>query len=134
MKGKRRTPRDKILIVLEFLETDIKISDLCRKHNITPTAFSRWKTRFIDGGKKAVESKGVPEILRHRRETDKLKGIIAEQTIVIEELKKLWRDRNKDDPRQANTTDVRKKGTILPWRILQHAILPKRAQKETDVP
>ena len=88
MKGKRRTPRDKILIVLEFLETDINMADLCRKHNITPDAFSKWRTRFIDGGKKAIESKGVPEILRHNRETDKLKQIIAEQTIVIEELKK----------------------------------------------
>ena len=88
MKGKRRTPRDKILIVLEFLETDIKTAELCRKHNITPGALSKWRSRFIDGGKKAIESKGVPEILRHNRETDKLKQIIAEQTIVIEELKK----------------------------------------------
>ena len=88
MKCKRRTPRDKILIVLEFLETDIKTTELCRKHNIAPGALSKWRSRFIDGGKKAIESKGVPEILRHNRETDKLKQIIAEQTIVIEELKK----------------------------------------------
>ena len=95
MKDKRRTPRDKILIVLEFLETDISMADLCRKHNINPATLSKWKTRFIDGGKSAIESRGVPEILRHRRETDKLKQIIAEQTIVIEELKKTLEGRTK---------------------------------------
>ena len=98
MKGKKLTTRDKILIVLEFFETDIKMADLCRKHNINTTTFSKWKTRFVDGGKKAIESKGVPAATWHRREVDNLKQIIAEQTIVIEELKKLQRGGQEDDP------------------------------------
>ena len=88
MKGRRFTPKDRILIVLEFLETDIKMSDLCRKHNITPGTFSKWKTRFIEGGKRSIESKGASALLQHQREVDRLKQIIAEQTIVIEEFKK----------------------------------------------
>ena len=87
MKGKRFTPRDKILIVSEFIETDIKMSELCRKHNLNPTTFSKWKTQFMEGGKKTMESRGASVSLQHRREVDKLKQIIAEQTIVIEELK-----------------------------------------------
>lgn len=88
MKDRRFTSRDKTLIVLEFLETDIKMADLCRKHNIRPSTFSKWKSRFMEGGKSAIESRGVSAMALHRRETDKLKQIIAEQTIVIEELKK----------------------------------------------
>lgn len=88
MKGKRLTPKDKTLFILEYLETDIKTADLCRKHNITPGAFSKWKTRFIEGGKQAIVSGGSSYVVQHRRETDKLKGIITEQTIVIEEFKK----------------------------------------------
>ena len=41
MKGKKFTTRDKILIVLEFFETDIKMADLCRKHNLNPGTFSK---------------------------------------------------------------------------------------------
>ena len=46
MKGRRFTPKDKILIVLELPETDIRAADLCRKHNVTPGAFSKCKTRL----------------------------------------------------------------------------------------
>ena len=43
MKGGRLTAKDKILIVLKFLETDTKTADLCRKYSIDPSAFSRWR-------------------------------------------------------------------------------------------
>ena len=89
MTGRRFTTKDKILIVMEFLEGDIKMSELCRKHNITPSTFSKWKTRFIEGDKRSTESKGTSVLLQHEREVDKLKQIIAEQTIVIEELKNM---------------------------------------------
>ena len=95
MTGRRFTTKDKILIVMEYLETDIKMSDLCRKHNINPGTFSKWKTRFIEGGKRSIESKGASVLLQHEREVDKLKQIIAEQTIVIEELKKTMEGRRR---------------------------------------
>ena len=88
MKGKRFTSKDKIVIVLEFLETNIKMAELCRKHNVNPSAFSKWKTRFIEGGKRSIEARGASDLLQHKREVEKLKSIIAEQTIVIEEFKK----------------------------------------------
>ena len=105
--------------MLEFLETDLNMADLCRKHNITPGALYKWRTRFIDGGKKAIESKDIPEILRHNRDTDELEQTIAEQIIVIEELKKLWRKRQKDDALQTGTTNVLKKNTTI---LMHHAI------------
>lgn len=48
MKSKRLTAKDKILIALEFLETDVEMADLCRKRNVTPRAFSKWKTMPSD--------------------------------------------------------------------------------------
>ena len=105
MKSKRFTARDKILIVLEFIETDIEVSELCRKHNLNPATFSKWKTWFMEGGKRTIESRGASVSLQHQREIDKLKQIIAEQTIVIEELKRPWRDK-KDDPAQSGKKDV----------------------------
>lgn len=95
MKNKKLASKDKIAIVMEFLETDIKMADLCRKYDIQPGEFSKWKTQFIEGGKKAIESRGVSDLLRHKRETEKLKTIIDEQNIVIEEFKKslkVWRE------------------------------------------
>ena len=129
MKGRRFTPKDKILIVLEFLETDIRVADLCRKHNITPGAFSKWKTRFIEGGKKSIESKGASAPLQYEREVGKLKQIIAEQTIVIEELKKPWRV-EEDDAAQPGREDVCKKGAVVHRRILQHDVLRWGAPEE----
>ena len=86
MKGKRLTTKDKILIVMEYPETDIRMADLCRRHNVTPGAFSKWKTGFIEGGKRSIESGGSSDLIQHRREVDRLKQTIAEKAIVIEEL------------------------------------------------
>ena len=90
MKSKRITAKDKILIVLEFLETDIRMTYLCCKHNVTSSAFTKWRTRFIEGGKKSIESKDASDLIQYKREVDKLKQIIAEQTIIIKEFKKSW--------------------------------------------
>ena len=43
MKGRRLTVKDNILIVLEFLETDIKMADLYHRHNINPSSLFKWK-------------------------------------------------------------------------------------------
>ena len=59
MKNKRFTARDKILIVSEIIETNIKMSKLCRKHNLNPATFSKWKTWFMEDGKRTIESRGA---------------------------------------------------------------------------
>ncbi len=81
--------------MMEFFETDIKMSDLYRKYNVSQGTFSKLKSRFIEGGKRSIEAHGSSEIILHRRETDKLKTIITEQVIVIEELKKSWEGRTR---------------------------------------
>ena len=41
MTSRRFAARDKTLIVLEVIETNIRVSDLCRKHTINPTTFAK---------------------------------------------------------------------------------------------
>ena len=52
----RWTPEQKIAIVMESLNTNISIAELCRKHNVTPNAFYGWKEKFVDAGKLALAS------------------------------------------------------------------------------
>ncbi|MCE2498141.1 MAG: transposase [Nitrosopumilaceae archaeon] len=98
------------------------MTDLCRKHNVNPSAFSKWKSRFIEGGKRPIESKGASDLIQYGREVDKLKQIIAEQTIVIEEFKKVWRA-GQDDAAQPGREDVVKKGVVVRRRVQEHAVL-----------
>ncbi|MCG8532229.1 MAG: hypothetical protein MI749_16410, partial [Desulfovibrionales bacterium] len=44
--------------VLEFLKADLMMANLCRKHDVTPGAFSKWRIKFIKGGKRSIESRG----------------------------------------------------------------------------
>ena len=84
MKGRRFTSRDKTLVMAEFLETDIRMADPCRRYNVHPPTFSKWKARFMEGGRNATEPREVSVVARHRHETDKPRQIIAEQATVIE--------------------------------------------------
>ena len=43
---------------MEFINTSISAAELCRKHNISPTAFQDWKDKFMQGGRQALTNKG----------------------------------------------------------------------------
>jgi transposase-like protein len=47
-------PEDKVRIVLESLNTNISISELCRKYAVSPTVFYQWREKFVQGGKLAL--------------------------------------------------------------------------------
>ena len=38
---------------MEFINTSISATELCHKHNISPTTFQDWKDKFLQGGKEA---------------------------------------------------------------------------------
>jgi transposase len=81
----------KIAIVLESLNTNISVAELCRKHNVTPNAFYGWKEKFVDAGKLALAGSsrtndtGQEEL---EAENEKLKRLIGELTIANDALKK----------------------------------------------
>ncbi len=83
------TTEERIAIVLESLNTNISVAELCRKHNVTPNAFYGWKDKFLDGGKLALAGslKTSPgEELA--AENESLKKLIGELTIANSALKK----------------------------------------------
>jgi transposase-like protein len=45
----RWTPEQKVAIVMESLNTNIPMAELCRKHNVIPNAFYDWKEKFHPG-------------------------------------------------------------------------------------
>ena len=86
------TLEQKIAIVMESLNTNISIAELCRKHNVTPNAFYDWKEKFVEAGKLALSSSGSPKNNHQNRElqdeNERLKKLIGELTIANDCLKK----------------------------------------------
>jgi transposase len=87
----RWTTEEKIIVVMESLNTNISIAELCRKYNVTPNAFYSWKEKFLQAGKLGLSSssstKGSAdaELLA---EVERLKKLIGELTIANDALKK----------------------------------------------
>ena len=89
MTRRHWTPEEKIRIVLESLNTNIGIAELCRKYAVTPTLFNYWRTKFIEGGKQALSGSrrnGGGEVLQ--AENQHLKQLIGELTITNDAFKK----------------------------------------------
>ncbi len=84
------TTEQKIAIVLESLNTNISLAELCRKHNVTPNAFYGWKEKFVQAGKLALagSSRGTNGHDELETENEKLKKLIGELTIANDALKK----------------------------------------------
>jgi len=85
----RWTAEQKIAIVMESLNTNISVAELCRKHNVTPNAFYGWKEKFLEAGKLALAGSfktGPGEELAS--ENEGLKKLIGELTIANDCLKK----------------------------------------------
>jgi transposase len=90
----RWAPEDKIRIVLESLNTNISMSELCMKYNLTPNTFYQWREKFMEGGKAGLSGQlndGVNKNLE--RENERLKKLIGELTIANDSFKKVLEGR-----------------------------------------
>jgi transposase len=89
----RWTPEDKIRIVLESLNTNISMSELCRKYNLTPGTFYQWREKFVQGGKLALSGALKDPAKEKDAENERLKKLIGELTIANDSFKKVleWR-------------------------------------------
>ncbi len=85
----RWTTEQKIAVVMESLNTNISVAELCRKHSVTPNAFYGWKDKFLNAGKLALAGsfKAGPEE-ELTAENENLKKLIGELTIANSALKK----------------------------------------------
>jgi transposase len=87
----RCTADDKIRIVMESMTTNITLAELCRKYNLKPNVFYRWKQRFMEAGRLALSTglSGENNINKQLlAENERLKRLIGELTIANDAFKK----------------------------------------------
>jgi len=84
----RFTPEEKVEVVLLGLKSPGSVSELCRRHNINPNTYSRWKKNFVNGGMDALKPGKKEYQGQLDRENQKLKEIVGELYVELEYLKK----------------------------------------------
>ena len=90
---KRYSAEEKIRIVLEGLQGEESISELCRKEGIAPALYYRWSKDFLEAGKKRLSGDtqreaNSSEVKELRQENQDLKEVVAELTLDNRVLKK----------------------------------------------
>ena len=94
-KGRNWAAEEKIRIVLESLNTNIALAELCRKYSLNPNVFYRWKEKFIYGGKLALSSTLRNPVIEKEAEIERLKKLIGELTIANDAMKKILQGEGK---------------------------------------
>ena len=89
--GRRRVSAEvKMAVVLEGLRGETRIADICRKYGIAESLYYKWRDRFLEGGRQALEqSSGTSKADKLKNEIKELQRIIGKQTVEIEILKKI---------------------------------------------
>ena len=57
MKRPHHAPDEKVRIIMESINTHITPAELCRKHNINPASFTRWRDIFFECGKAGIKNR-----------------------------------------------------------------------------
>lgn len=80
---KKRFAEEQIILILREAEkTGVQIRELCRRHDVTEQTFFRWRDKY--GGMEVSDARRLKAL---EGENAKLKGLVAEQLLVIEGLK-----------------------------------------------
>ncbi len=91
-ESQAKSLEEKLAIVLEGLKESANISELCRQHGISQTAFYHWRDKFLEGGKNALATGGGGSTTSSS-EADKakiaeLERVIGQQAVEIQVFKK----------------------------------------------
>lgn len=88
-KEPKRSPEEKISIVLEGLRENVNITELCRRNGISQTTFYKWRDKFLEGGKNALMTNGQTGASdAERAKLAELERVIGQQAVEIKVLKK----------------------------------------------
>ena len=99
MEGKSsRTKEEKARIVMEALTGNTSIAEICRRYNVTSSAFYKWRDAFIAGGTASLEAGKTSKEMQMQREIENLKTIIGDLTVANETLKKIQLSRRGGKP------------------------------------
>ena len=80
---------EKVRIVLQTLNPQASMAEICREHNLVPRTVYGWKEKFLAGGRGSLEGPDASkQIKRHKKEIASLKRIIGEYAVANDALKK----------------------------------------------
>ena len=86
MKRRKWTSEEKLRIVIDGLQGNCTIAELCNRHQVTQTQYYQWKDRLLGDGHKVFTHGGADkQSQKLEAENRRLKEIIGDLTI---ELKK----------------------------------------------
>ena len=92
------TPEQKLKLVLESLQSDEKVAELCRREGVSPTQIYEWRKQLLGSAKEILadkrgQRKGEdPRLARQAAELQRMKDVIAEITSENLVLKKTLSD------------------------------------------
>jgi transposase len=89
------TPSKKLQIVLESLQSDSKVAEICRREGISPQLVYKWRSQLLSAAgvvfadRRASRNGVDPRIARLAAENQRMKSVIAEITAENLVLKKV---------------------------------------------
>lgn len=85
----QRNIEEKLAIVLEGIKNETSVSEICRRHNISQSLYYKWRDKFLEGGKQALEN-GIGQKMsdQYLSKVSELERVIGKKTVEIEVLKK----------------------------------------------
>lgn len=86
---KRFSVEEKVSVVMAGLRRDTNLAQLCNKYKISKTQFYRWRNKFIEGGRKALED-NRKTVNNRERKIRKLENTTNKQSILIGILKERY--------------------------------------------
>jgi len=90
-------PADKLRIVLESLNSDAKLAEICRREGLAPNLIYQWRKALLGSAeqvfaRKTKEDAPDPRIEKMAAENTRMKNVIAEITAENLDLKKTLSD------------------------------------------
>lgn len=87
------TAEEKIRIVLEGLQGEQSVAEICRREGLNPNIYYRWSKEFLEAGKKRLagdttREATAPEVQSIKSENEALKQLVAELSLENRVLKK----------------------------------------------
>ncbi len=89
-KRVKRTPAEKLRLVVAGMDTNVNIAELCRREGIGVTQFYGWKKKLLSSAKEVFEDKSKKSRQEEKLEEEnrRLKEVIVEITTENLDLKK----------------------------------------------
>jgi transposase len=87
------TAEEKIRIVLEGLQGEQSVAEICRREGLNTNIYYRWSKEFLEAGKKRLagdttREATAPEVQSIKSENEALKQLVAELSLENRQLKK----------------------------------------------